>query len=519
MQNSSSKHPRHIGRCVSGLVLAAALLLAGPTAGRCEDRALIIGINKYAYLGEKSQLSGAVNDARAMAGLAKTKWGFKPQQIKILLDADATAQAIRSALRDWIVADTSPGDRALIYFSGHGYFVEDTSGDEADGRDEVIVPYDGKLLASGYENFVIDDEIERVLREMADRQVMLLSDSCHSGTIERSLVSEDEATGSEGMVRSPTWTTEGMRGGADKDLAVALKTSEQAYKKLRQANSFVEARDVTVTGRGSLLVWTAAAATQLAQEDASLAPGARQGVFTRAFVDGIGGAADSNGDGKVTASEVLTYARAKAENYCASFACKTGMTPTFEPGGSELGRDMSVWPVGAAAGDAGQAPLDPTDVIPVPPEGFSVKLAIEPGSTVRLGQSIKLRIESSRPGTLIVLDARDDGKVFQLFPSVCTHKERAIRANAPLLMPDPSYGCVFKADEAGQGKIIAIVAEDKVPLDTLLEGTRAKGIDVIGRPSEYLGSIAEALLTVWTGDPRNRPVKWGLATASYEIVK
>jgi hypothetical protein len=487
------------------IALVCALMGLSVTA-RAEDRALIIGVNKYSNLSASDQLTGSVNDANLMMTVARDRWGFKPNQIKLLLDEQATAHAIREALATWIVQGTKPGDRALIYYSGHGYFIADKNGDESDGRDEVLVASDAKAIGSRFANLIADDEIGADLNKLADRSVMLIADSCYSGSIERAL----RLVGPSGpsVERSPSWAPPTRGSSADKESLPALKVTAAEFDKLR--------RDKTIfAGSANRLVWTAVSSTQIAQEDVSSDPGPRNGVFTHAFAEGVDGAADANGDGTVTAAELLTYVRRSATNYCQNYSCRTGMDPTFEPGGEALAVKMSNW--GGSLQPPSSPGSDAVSAIPPSASAFSVKVSLEPGASVKLGEQIKLRIESSKSGYLIVLDLRDDGKVYQLFPSVCTHPERKIRANVPLLMPDPSYGCTFTADERGSGKIIVLVTEDHVPLDGLLNKTSARGIEPVGEASQYLGEIAQSLFSIWTGDAQNRPVSWGLATARYTI--
>ena len=63
-----------------------------------------------------------------------------------------------------------------IFYTGHGAQIKDTSGDEADGYDEVIV------FDSGY---VVDDDLAKYLNKYSKgiAHTILLSDCCHSGTI------------------------------------------------------------------------------------------------------------------------------------------------------------------------------------------------------------------------------------------------------------------------------------------------------------------------------------------------
>ncbi|MBK7408892.1 MAG: caspase family protein [Saprospirales bacterium] len=83
------------------------------------------------------------------------------------------------------------GSLAVFHFSGHGQQVRDDDGDELDGFDEAIVPYDSPLqfrerVYEG-ENLIRDEELGRLLdqvrRKLGKRgHLLTLLDSCHSGT-------------------------------------------------------------------------------------------------------------------------------------------------------------------------------------------------------------------------------------------------------------------------------------------------------------------------------------------------
>lgn len=67
-------------------------------------------------------------------------------------------------------------ENLTVYYSGHGSQVRDTSGDEDDGYDEVMV-FDDDIL--------VDDVLAKALRECANPtcKYLLLTDCCRSGTI------------------------------------------------------------------------------------------------------------------------------------------------------------------------------------------------------------------------------------------------------------------------------------------------------------------------------------------------
>jgi hypothetical protein len=146
-------------------------------------RALCIGINDYP--GTQNDLRGCVNDANDWAAALAAR-GFT---VSKLLDSQATKAALVAGFEQLITTAQS-GDTLTITFSGHGTLAPDTSGDEMDGYDEALCPYDihqGQVL--------LDDEIHQLFRKRpAGVRLILISDSCHSGTVTRNAPPDPEAT-------------------------------------------------------------------------------------------------------------------------------------------------------------------------------------------------------------------------------------------------------------------------------------------------------------------------------------
>jgi metacaspase-1 len=147
-------------------------------------RALCIGINNYP--GTDMDLRGCVNDAKDWAATL-TGRGYT---VQTLVDAQATKAAMVDAIRA-LVRGGDKGDSLVITYSGHGTYAPDTDGDEVDGLDEGLCPYDikqGRVL--------IDDEIHQLFAERAAGvRIVLLSDSCHSGTVIRAAPVDPDAEG------------------------------------------------------------------------------------------------------------------------------------------------------------------------------------------------------------------------------------------------------------------------------------------------------------------------------------
>lgn len=97
-----------------------------------------------------------------------------------LIDKAATKSNMHEAISK-IVGDTGREDIAVITFSGHGTWLADEDGDEPDGRDEALCPYDmteGQILT--------DDDLYAIFRERKrGARIIMISDSCHSGTVAR----------------------------------------------------------------------------------------------------------------------------------------------------------------------------------------------------------------------------------------------------------------------------------------------------------------------------------------------
>lgn len=166
-------------RVVSVLLVGATWVLWSQAQVLAGDRALLIGIERYAWV---QPTPGCEADAREMAELLCLKFGFPEASVKVLINDQATARAIRSEFKTWLIDGTRPGDRVFFLYAGHGSQVPDDNGDEADHLDETIVPFDAQPEGTGQ---LRDDEFEGLIKQLSDRRGVFVFDSCHSGTISR----------------------------------------------------------------------------------------------------------------------------------------------------------------------------------------------------------------------------------------------------------------------------------------------------------------------------------------------
>jgi len=131
--------------------------------------ALVIGNDKYKHL---ASLSNAVNDANDVASLLRSKYQFN---VNVL--TNATRDEIVSALSE-LRNSVSAKDNILIYYAGHGYL--DKEMDEG-----FWLPVDA--TDDNQVHWIANDTIMRSVRAMKAKHVMIVADSCFSGTLTRGI--------------------------------------------------------------------------------------------------------------------------------------------------------------------------------------------------------------------------------------------------------------------------------------------------------------------------------------------
>ena len=154
-------------------------------------RALLVGIN---YVGQSGELNGCYNDVIAIREHLINVRSYDPKHIIILTDAESgdvesgdvesnydipNAQNITEYLKK-LIDDANKEEYPDIFFhySGHGTYIQDNSGEEADGKDEALVPVD--YLDQG---IITDDTLRSIVSRLnIFTKMYALIDACHSGT-------------------------------------------------------------------------------------------------------------------------------------------------------------------------------------------------------------------------------------------------------------------------------------------------------------------------------------------------
>ena len=140
-------------------------------------KSLHIGLNAVdpASYGAPFELKACEADAHDMRRIAKAQGA----SAKVLLTADATCDAVLEAIAS-ASSKLESGDLFFLTYSGHGGQVQDVDGDERDDQlDETWCLFDTQLR---------DDDINTALASFAEGvRILMLSDSCHSGTVSRGI--------------------------------------------------------------------------------------------------------------------------------------------------------------------------------------------------------------------------------------------------------------------------------------------------------------------------------------------
>jgi len=237
---------------------------------REDAHAVVIGINEYVDP-KIPNLRFARADAEAIYNvLIDPEIGrFKPDNVTLLVDDKATERNIRSALGTQLPRRAGRESTVIIYYAGHGAPVVDARSRSVDGLEKYLIPHDAvadDLRASG----ISMDSVQQYFSWLDASQVICFLDSCYSGTA----------------------------GGRSFD--------HPAYQtRAMLSDEFLD----SLASEGRFIV-TACAMNEVSLEDSKKG----HGIFTQRLVEGLRGAADANGDGKVTIDELYEYVYKNVES-------------------------------------------------------------------------------------------------------------------------------------------------------------------------------------------------------------
>jgi hypothetical protein len=350
-----------------------------------------------------------------------------------------------------------------------------------------------------------DDEINARLQKLSGRQVIFISDSCHSGTITRAF-GKPSAKVKKLFLRDET----------------RLKPSVRSIGHTEPTNNFVKPLN-------HVIAYSAVSPSQLAIDGGPQ----KGGVFTNAFTRAIRGQADRNRDGKTTHAEVLAYVRSETQAHCDKNRddCESNngrLTPQLDANPKWMATDITSKDTAppsfsSSASDTMQVAqtLDTENTA-------QLRLQMLPSTTFRLGEKMQVNVSSQRTGYLFVLDIDSAGKMTVLFPNKYSEKRNRrgiLKAQQTVKIPDTNYGFDFLAQEpVGQGLLLTLLVEEKEPF---VQGLRRKlpsperGFAVVQRTSQVQSTLArlhqQLRKTIVDFDGVGRPIKWSMVGVEYEI--
>lgn len=235
----------------------ASVTLRGATP---ESRLFLLAVGVNAYKNSKYNLNYARGDAESFVATLKqrSRGIFKQQVQTTLFDGEATKEALLGALSR-IAKEASANDVFVFYYAGHGTMSE---GERGAPQEFYLAPHEVLRLygddAHLAERGVSAKELREAVAAIAARKQLLVLDACQSG-------------------------------GAVDSFAVRGAAEEKAMLQLAKS--------------AGVVVLAATGTEQFASEVKTLG----HGVFTFALLQGLGGAADGGGDGKITVKELEAY--------------------------------------------------------------------------------------------------------------------------------------------------------------------------------------------------------------------
>ena len=169
-----------LARPASRALLGRSLAVFSRATEKPKRRALIIGINNYPD--PANQLEGCVNDTFLMSALLQER-GFNAEDIRVLLNDRATADAIRERL-SWLLDGAQDGMERVLFYSGHGAQLPIYNAvGEIDHVDECLVPYDFDWTK---EKAITDDDFYHLYTDLPyEARFFAVFDCCHSGGLTR----------------------------------------------------------------------------------------------------------------------------------------------------------------------------------------------------------------------------------------------------------------------------------------------------------------------------------------------
>jgi hypothetical protein len=291
---------------ITTVILAATFFVIAASPAHAETRALLAGVWNFGSP-MIPDLKGPENDLGAMETLVRNQGAT---DVTVLRNDQVTRTTVETALHA-LGMRARAGDWIVLYYSGHGAEAEAAVKGTRDGDHDQFLPLghfdlDDHEVAPDPERFIVDKDFYEWLARYVrpDVQVLMIADTCHSGTMNRSVDS-----------RAFHFTPRvALRGMAD-EMKLAARPAPRFGSVLASASRDL-ATPVDRPDLPNLVFVGAAQDDQLALESALPDEGGparglltyslEQGLTQRG-TDGKALLADLDGNGNVSVSELAVY--------------------------------------------------------------------------------------------------------------------------------------------------------------------------------------------------------------------
>ena len=158
------------GQCLARAETSSSAPAAAPaaTSPPAAGRRLAILVGNNAYPAPIPALETPIADITQIGGVLQARFGYETRLVK-----DAGKAQIIEALNA-LAADVRPQDSVLLFYAGHGYLLDDV-------KMGYWIPVDASVKTA--KGWISNSDISRLLAAIPSRQLMLISDSCYSGTL------------------------------------------------------------------------------------------------------------------------------------------------------------------------------------------------------------------------------------------------------------------------------------------------------------------------------------------------
>ena len=264
-------------------------------------RGLIVGIAAYQNIGQLPAV--VLKDANDVASVltAPHYCGYHPENVKVLLDNEATLSNICNALEQ-LSQESQEEDFVFIYFSGHGGLFANHS------EFSALLPVDFSSNSSE-PSYLSDSEFSDALKKIRARRIVVILDACHSGG------------------------------------AVSFKSDGHAQPRIGFSNKSIA---LLSNGIGKVII-----ASSRENEVSLILGGDTNSVFTKHLVDAMRGNCNAQGDGFIRVFDLFNHVSSKVNSNVMAM-CGEEQHPQFKAYNLE-----DNFPIALDAGGAIKGPSKP----------------------------------------------------------------------------------------------------------------------------------------------------------------